>query len=412
MSTTDFRRPKPFDRSKYPYEKFSDQEYQIRYAKVKKLMEEKGLDCLIVTGGNVGWERCWSNIRWLTNFIGSLEPVCYAIVPKEGDPTLCIYTHQVDRVARSTVDDLRSAIDIAGIAADRVRELVPWKGRCGMIPMSWNLHIPWDHMQTFKDRLNDIEIQFVYEEFWNIRAEKSSEEIKWLYKAALLGDLCIENLTQKVKPGMTESELFGIVYETTFANGGENSMILMASTSMNDPDSPDTRARPLPRKIENGFIINNEIGPVYNGYEAQTGKPISLGEPTREYSEMFAVCLEAFKRVSSKIRPGCTKEDIEKAGSIIKESGYVQIGAPLLHGMHGGLPQDGPVVAGGMRKQLATDPLRPFQPLTIRPDAIYTVEISVATDDERKGVFMADSYLATDSAPRRLTRYEQKLTVI
>lgn len=48
---------------------------------------------------------------------------------ERGGPTLYIYTHQVDRVARSTVDDLRSAIDIAGIATDRVRELVPGKGR-------------------------------------------------------------------------------------------------------------------------------------------------------------------------------------------------------------------------------------------------------------------------------------------
>ena len=412
MSGIEFRRPKPFDKSRYPYERFSQEEYQKRYSKVQKMMDEKGLDCLIVSGGNVGWERCWSNIRWLTNFIGSLEPVCYCIVPKEGDPTLCIYTHQIDRVARSVVSDLRSAIDIAGIAAGRVRELVPGRGRVGMVPLSWNLHIPWDHLESFKKNLPDIDIQFLYEEFWNLRAQKSIEEIKWIYKAALLGDLCLENLVRKAKPGITESQLFGSIYETTLSNGGENSMILIASTSMKDPDSPNTRARPLPRTLEDGFIINSEIGPVYNGYEAQTGKPITLGEPTQDYSEMFDVCLEAYKRISRTIRPGSTKEDFEKAGSIIRESGYVQIGAPILHGMHGGLPQDAALIPGGMRKQLATDPARPFLPLVIRPNALYTVEVSVATDDERKGVFLADSFLATDSAPRRLGRYEPKMTVV
>ena len=168
----------------------------------------------------------------------------------------------------------------------------------------------------------------------------------------------------------------------------------------------------MPRKLDNGFIINTEIGPVYNGYEAQTGKPITLGEPTPDYSEMFDICLEAFKRISRTIRLGSTKEDFERAASIIRESGYVQIGAPILHGMHGALPQDAALIPGGMRKPLATDPARPFLPLTIRPDALYTVEVSVATDDERKGVFLADSFLATDGAPRRLGRYEPKLTVV
>jgi hypothetical protein len=43
---------------------------------------------------------------------------------------------------------------------------------------------------------------------------------------------------------------------------------------------------------------------------------------------------------------------------------------------------------------------------------MWTVEISVATEDEMKGVFIADAYVITEGAPRCLHKYPVQLTVV
>ena len=57
------------------------------------------------------------------------------------------------------------------------------------------------------------------------------------------------------------------------------------------------------------FVINNEIGIFYNGYESQTGKPIITGTPTKWLEEMFELALEAYKRIEPTLRPGKSSAD-------------------------------------------------------------------------------------------------------
>ena len=88
--------------------------------------------------------------------------------------------------------------------------------------------------------------------------------------------------------------------------GGEMGMIQLASASMLDPDLNDQRPRPVSRIVGDRDIINNELGIFYNGYEAQTGKPVLTGPPTAEFQEMFDVALEGYKRIAATLRSGKT----------------------------------------------------------------------------------------------------------
>jgi hypothetical protein len=78
-------------------------------------------------------------------------------------------------------------------------------------------------------------------------------------------------------------------------------MIQLASAPMLDPDLNDQRPRVVSRVVGERDIINNELGIFCNGYEAQTGKPVLTGEPTREYQEMF----DARSRDTSESPPRC-----------------------------------------------------------------------------------------------------------
>ncbi|MDG6923690.1 MAG: aminopeptidase P family protein [Nitrososphaerota archaeon] len=405
----EYRRPKPFDRSRYVYPRFSQGEYERRWNLTREMMKSKNLDCLLVTGMSYHWDKGWQNVRYMTNYLGSLDSPCYVVLGHDAEPTVCTVTSQIDRVARSVVSDIRCSRNNLATAIGRIKELHAERGNIGLVSPNWNLQLPYDQMEYLKSSLPQAKISMVFEDFMkNVRWIKSSEEIKWVEKAAHLGDLMQEALVKNVKPGITEHEIWALVLHTVLVNGGEDNMALMSTNNTYDSDCPDTRVRPMERAMQKGYILNMENGPSYNGYEAQTGHPICIGEPNPEYRHMFDVCLEAYKRVSDQLRVGRTEDDIARAGQIIYDSGYCQIGAPLCHGMSGGVQQDGPVVS------VQRSDYRIFQPVEIKPNTVWTVEISVATKDEMKGVFMADTFLATEggSAPCRLQKYPTQLTIV
>ena len=110
-----------------------------------------------------------------------------------------------------------------------------------------------------------------------MRLLKSAEEIQALERSAELGDIGLRSMQERVRPGMTEGEVFGIVHEAVLKAGGEMGMIQIGSCSMLDPDINDQRPRPVERVIGERDIINNELGIFYNGYEAQCGRPVVTG---------------------------------------------------------------------------------------------------------------------------------------
>src|SRR5262249_24258382 len=98
--------------------------------------------------------------------------------------------------------------------------------------------------------------------------------------------------------------------------------IQLASASMLDPDLNDQRPRPVSRIVGDRDIINNELGIFYNGYEAQTGKPVLTGPPTAEFQEMLNVALEGYRRIAATLWPGKNSADYVAAGKFIHYKGY------------------------------------------------------------------------------------------
>ena len=54
-------------------------------------------------------------------------------------------------------------------------------------------------------------------------------------------------MAERVRPEMTEREVFGIVHEAVTRVGGEMGMIQLASASILDPELNDQRPRPVSR---------------------------------------------------------------------------------------------------------------------------------------------------------------------
>ncbi len=399
-------------RQKTPFDRFSDKEYGRRWDKIRRFMEAHQLDCLLIAGGNTAWQKGWSNIRYATDFIGSMESCCFLVFPKDGDPAMCgAVPNYAHRLYRSIIDDLRGGPS-GGLTVHRLEELGLQSGRIGIVEHTSKM--PRDIWETLKTKLPSATFEFVEEAWWKeVRFPLSDEEEVWMKKAGKIGDLCLEALRDKLKPGMKEDDIFATAVATSIANGGENeNMMLLGSHSMLDPDADDTSARPRDRILKTGDIILTEIGPEYNGYEAQCGWPITLGEPTKEYQDMLDVAFETYHKIVGQLRAGNTTEDIVKAGDIIDEAGYKSGGPPLLHSLPSGLIGNGPMVPQRGQFESWEAIGRPFKSRELIAGKLACVEVSLVRKDELAGVFLADSFIVREGLPTRLYEYPTELTVI
>lgn len=398
--------PHKIDRSTYHWAEFSGTEYAERHQRVRAFMAEHNLDCMLVEGSCALWERGWANVRWLSNFIGTMELDAFCIFPAKGEPSLAILglnARLPDRLARSVISDIRGALNTAQIIVQRLRELGMEGSRIGVVPVAPYLSIAHDHWQALHEAFPAADFVNCSDEFWRMRMVLSEEEITCLDEAGRIGDAAVQAIIDRLRPGMAETDLFAIIYETFASEGGEiPTMVLAASESMYQPRSGFQRPRPIGRTIARGDMLLLELGArEAHGYEAQTGRPICFGPATDEYQRMVDTCIEAYWRIVDVLGPGCKANDIRAAGEVIKERGYTVV-APLVHGVFNPIDA-GPFVGTSHR---------PDKDVALEPNMACCVEIHPCSAEVKAGVFLGDTFVITDTGARSVNKQPVELTVL
>ena len=394
---------------RFPYPRFSPAEYRRRHENIRKMMRALRLDCLLIIGGSAAYGRLWFNVRYVTNMMGKAEMANYCFFPKDGEP--CVVTRPghslaggmlARTVVRNVIVGKPSVLDAI---VEEIKERGYDAGRVGIVEYDPYTSIPKNHWDFFTTSLPRAEFAFVTKEFIALRLLKSAEEIQFLERSAELGDAGIRAMQGRVKPGMTESEVFGIVHEAVMREGGEMGMIQLGSCSMLDPDINDQRPRPVDRVIGERDIINNELGIFYNGYEAQCGKPVITGEPTAEYQEMFDVAMEGYKRLVPTMVAGKSSEDSARAMKFILGSGYEFYGG-FLQGMLGANPRHEPQI-GFDRIQSGEDRFLYGADgrLVYQVGHVFTLQMHIVDTSHSRGLFLGDFFAIEEAGPRCLNKF-------
>ena len=391
------------DRDLYPWPTFSPAEFERRYELVRGFMDERDLDCLLVSGNCSLWERSWANVRWLSNYIGTMELDSFVIFPRDGEPTLTILglnARLPDRIARSVIPDVRGALNSSAVLVERLTELGMDGRRIGIIPPAPWLSISRDHDRALHEAFPRASFAEYSDEFWRLRLVLSGEELACLEEAGRIGDRAVQAVAGGLTRGMTERDLFRLIYESFAADGGEiPCMVLAASESTFDPRSGFQRPRPIDRTIGEGDVLLMELGARDgHGYEAQTGKPVVFGEVSAGYEDLLDVMFVAYEQVTKALRPGCTARELREAGQVIVDRGY-QVVAPLVHGVFNPIDA-GPFVGTSHR---------PDKDVVLQPNMACCVEIHPCTSDVRQGVFMGDTFVITEDGARSVNALPPEL---
>lgn len=384
------------------YDKFSDAEYERRHNHARKIMERDGLDALILTGSPNIYSM-GRFVTWATGMQDDRAMCQYVVLPRDGEPTL-VYAHagcHIEAVRQMVgIKDVRgSEGDQYGkVIADRIEELGLQAGRIG-ITAADRKGVEYMGLMCFRElekRLPDATFEFLPDLLHELVVNKSEEEIEAVTKAGELVVAAIKAIIAAARPGAYEYQLAAAGTYAIMNGGGKVGLMMVGSTSMEDPRLVFANPFPSHRVLKEGDIIVNEIIATYKGYGAKFGHPISVGPPTATFDAFYKdVVLGGFRALYDRLQPGNTLADIQQAGSYFRDKG-AQSRPGMVDGMDFGTAL--PRVRVNRISAAEGDEV-------VQPGRVYAIAITPIDAQGIYGMVLARSYITTEDGKRDLTPF-------
>ncbi len=389
------------------FPKFSDQEYQNRWQRIRDEMEARQFDCLIVYGAycSFGSDPGEANLRYVTNFVDQFQAYC--IFPKKGEATLAtsFNGHIATGKEISAVEDIRfGGLKVDEKVVELLKEKGMEKGRIGIVGVSSarRVSIPQEQYARITQSLPQAEFEIATDLIENLRRIKSDEEIEFLRKGAQLTDQSLEAYVRAVQPGARNIDLYDEILVETHRAGGTLCFALLGSTAMENPGMAFPDAYMSDRAIVRGDVIMSEHSSAYGGYSGQILRTVFVGKPTPHYEKLFQIGQEVFERVLSTLRPGSTEKEVQEGAQPILDAGLT-VKAPLLHGWGNFIE---PPIMG------VKGSAHPIQSCTFEKGHTVVIEPNPSTQDGTSGIFLGDLCLVTENGAESLHRYPMEPIVV
>jgi Xaa-Pro aminopeptidase len=383
---------------------FTREEGLGRWKRIRELMHDLEIDCLLIGGSTYNYRSGYGDIRYVSNAIPNSDDA-YLVFPYDGDPVLYVWSilsqYHCEKTSWIEVDHCQSTQNghtYPQVLSQKIKGLGLEKGRFGIVDQySWFVYA----YERLKERLPLATFVDAGEILRTVRRLKSPAELEYVRKAAELADIGWEALKDAVRPGATKFELIAEMECAMVKNGAE----VGGMNLLDVKEWPDGWGFPLGgsyRKLKKGDIVNSEITPCYGGYYAQLVRPISIGEPPDDFYDLFEVHKDIYKNAVKELHPGNIAQEIEeKIGSAVtarrSDLSFASPGFQMLDNM--------------FRPPLY---LGEFQPSMVF--MVHAITFPQQADiDKRKGHgghMIGDTYVVTDKVPERLTKLPFDVAVV
>lgn len=360
----------------HPYPMFSDDELGRRHESVRQVMEQSGVEHLVVYGA----EGSGTAVQWLSEWPATREAALVVSLGEQDALFVQHYNHvpnarAIARQAQVAWGGPSTIETVASLLLGRRR------GAVGVIgPLRHG-----DHVRLEADLGPLRSLDGAYRD---LRLTKSPEEVGRLRQAAALSDQAVAALAEEVRPGMDERRLAAIVESAYLAEGGTNQIHFFAATSMSDPDRCVPAQFPSTRPLAVGDVLFCEISSSFWGYAGQVLRTFTIGsEPEPLYTELHRTADDAYDAITAAMAPGVHVERLVEASGVIEERGFTTYD-DLVHGYGGGyLP---PVLGSRSRPNLETPDM------VLEAGMAIVVQPNVITTDETAGVQTGQLLVVTD----------------
>jgi len=207
-----------------------------------------------------------------------------------------------------------------------------------------------------------------------LRGIKDDGEIKSIRAAASVATAALAQARRRFRPGITESELAGVVDLEIRKRGCTNSFETIVAFAAN---ASRPHHQPTQKKLKARDTILIDFGARHNGYCCDITRCFALGRPTAAYRKAYDVVERAQATAIETARAGASLTQVDHAArEMIRRSGLPVYGHGTGHGL--GLE----IHETPFLKEQAKGTLRAGQVITIEPGVYIPGKLGVRIEDD------------------------------
>jgi Xaa-Pro dipeptidase len=313
-----------------------------RWARVRHLMRERGLEGLLVAGFR-------AREMYETYISDDYNEGC-VIFPLEGDPVVITWAHlrimrarwSAERGTRLWVDDYRVATSGAGVA-EVLREKRFADGRLGVVglrsqaPTEYYGAIPANFWEELTAAVPKARWEDISEEFSHLMLVKSDEELAQVRYAARAAEAACKVIIEVTAPGVGEEVVFAEATREMLRHGIglRYPMIVMNSGPHTLSWGPPrwTTSGEAPRILQRGDLMQAELMPLCGNQEVQVQMTVALDPLDDTNLTCERVARASYEAGIKVLKPGMTFADLVKAMEEPLKSAGCWGYTPLVHSL-------------------------------------------------------------------------------
>lgn len=288
--------------------RFSTDVYAQRLRAAAAAAADAGLAGLVITPGY--------DLRYL---VGSraqtFERLTALVLPAAGEPTVVVPRLELASLKESAVTELGLAVrdwvdgdDPYVLVADAL-DGAP-AGPSGRLAVATAItdSMPALHLLPLADVLGVVPV-LATDVLRRLRMIKDAAEIDALRKAGAAIDRVHARVPEFLVPGRTEADVAADIAEAIVAEGHSEVAFTIVGSG---PHGADPHHECSDRELRAGDIVVVDIGGPYEpGYNSDSTRTYSIGEPDPEVARRYAVLQRAQQAAVQAVRPGVTAEQVD-----------------------------------------------------------------------------------------------------
>ena len=229
----------------------------------------------------------------------------------------------------------------------------------------------------------------------DIRAIKSQNEIACMKEAYRIAQEALKKVIDNIHVGMTENQIKGIALSEIFAQGGEGESYPFWIISGRGTNQAISRCRN--RIVQEGDLIQIQIGARYEGYASTIGRPVVIGKTDSRIKAMIEAAFELQKEILDRIRPGINAGEIaqlqHKILSDRKMEKYILYGpchgTGLMEGEYPWIEEDSDYI--------------------LKENMTFSTCLYLGDDETETGIRVEDGFLITSDGTESFSDYRREV---
>ena len=314
----------------------TNDERRARVERARRLMAEKKIDALILSGGTS--LVYFTNIRW-----GGGERLFACVIPVKGEPFFVCPAFEEDR-AREQIAlgpfageraDVRTWNEDESPYALVAAGLVDRGVATGTVGIEETMKFVWsDSIRAAAPRLKVVSGTPISA---GCRMIKDEHELDLMRVASAATLKVYEAVYRALQPGMTQGEVSQLISAGYRRVGFPGAASVQVGEYTALPHGSIT-----PQTIREGTIIVIDDGCTVEGYQSDITRTVVLGKPTAKMHSVFDVVKRAQTAALNAARPGVPLESIDAAArKVVVDAGYGPGFKYFSHRLGHGMGMDG-----------------------------------------------------------------------